>query len=355
MIVMFALMIPALAGMTGMAIDVGSYASHRRDLQNAADSIALAAAQELPDETAAIAAGQEWAAKNDVPLLELTVTPSGGTTAPKVSVKIDTTHDFTFMKVLGIDQKGIGAKAAAVKASFGGGAGIVPWAVTQATIDAAGTGSMVLKYDSNGVAIGNFGVIDIDGNGSATYEHDVQYGSESIMCATSLPQCTVSECPGDFPNECGETAPSCDGPDCTPETGNMIGSTRRAIDYRLSHTTTTCDEFGEVFPTQDADGTYQLARDCNPWVAGGGYCKELASICSRRVIIVPVVDTFGNGSSDSPTVQRFALLFLEGYNGTCSGSDCEISGTFVKADLTANALAGVYDPGASIHFVRLSE
>lgn len=355
MILMFALMIPALAGMTGMAIDVGSYASDRRDLQNAADSIALAAAQELPNESAAVAAGQAWATKNNIEISDLSVTPTGGTTAPKVSVSIGRNHNFTFMKVLGVDSAGVNASAAAVKASFAGGSGIVPWAVTQATIDAAGNDSMVLKYDSNGVAIGNFGVIRIDGSGSSSYEHDVTYGSESYMCAESLEACSVTVCPGEFPNVCAETAPGCDGPECTPETGNMIGSTKRAIDYRLSRTSTSCDEFDEVFSNQQADGTYQLVRDCNPWVEGGGYCETLASICSRRVIIVPVVDTFGQGASFSPTVQRFALLFLEGYAGTCSGNDCEIRGRFVRAELTANALAGTYDPQASINFVRLSE
>ena len=34
---------------------------------------------------------------------------------------------------------------------------------------------------------------------------------------------------------------------------------------------------------------------------------------------------------------------------------CEIKGRFVKADVSANGLAGTYDPEASIHFTRLSE
>ena len=46
-------LLPVLLGMTGLAVDVGSYMSERRQLQNAADSIALAGAQELPDEDAA--------------------------------------------------------------------------------------------------------------------------------------------------------------------------------------------------------------------------------------------------------------------------------------------------------------
>ena len=43
-IIIVALLLPVLLGMAGMAVDIGSYASERRTLQNAADSIALAAA-----------------------------------------------------------------------------------------------------------------------------------------------------------------------------------------------------------------------------------------------------------------------------------------------------------------------
>jgi hypothetical protein len=69
-----------------------------------------------------------------------------------------------------------------------------------------------------------------------------------------------------------------------------------------------------------------------------------------------VVDTFGTGASDPAEVQRFALMFLEGYDsGKCQGSSCEIKGRFVQADITTGALAGVFDAEASVHFTRLSE
>jgi hypothetical protein len=74
------------------------------------------------------------------------------------------------------------------------------------------------------------------------------------------------------------------------------------------------------------------------------------------VIIIPVVDSFGNGASDPGEIQRFALMWLEGYdNGKCQGNSCEIKGRFVKADINTNALAGTYDPDAPIHFTKLTE
>ena len=77
---------------------------------------------------------------------------------------------------------------------------------------------------------------------------------------------------------------------------------------------------------------------------------------SRRVIIIPVIDEFGNGSSDPVEIQRFALLFLEGYDdGKCSGNSCEIKARFVNADVTTGGLAGNFDPVANVHFAKLVE
>jgi Flp pilus assembly protein TadG len=63
-IIIAALLLPVLLAMTGMAVDLGSYASDRRSLQNVADAVALAAAQELcatscTDYSQATAAGDE--------------------------------------------------------------------------------------------------------------------------------------------------------------------------------------------------------------------------------------------------------------------------------------------------------
>jgi hypothetical protein len=124
----------------------------------------------------------------------------------------------------------------------------------------------------------------------------------------------------------------------------------------MTHTLATCDEFDEVFDGPDGDGRYHLNNDCNPWIDGPGKCDTATELCSRRVIIIPIVDAFGNGSSDPLTVLEFALMFLEGYDsGKCQGNNCEVKARFVDADFTANGLSGVYDEGASILFVKLSE
>ncbi|HEY8172820.1 MAG TPA: pilus assembly protein TadG-related protein [Dehalococcoidia bacterium] len=450
-IVAAALLLPILLGMTGLAIDVGSYAAQRRELQNDADSIALAAGQSLPDSTKAQTAAAAWAAKNNISPSEYTLTISGGSVTPRARVVIHRNHNFAFVRIVGINSKDVGAVAAAGKFSFGSASGIVPWSITQETLNEIDPGDLVtIKYDSNGGNNGNFGAIRIDGNGASDYENSAKYGSTTRVCAVTTPGCTTSSCPGSYPSTCAETAPECDGPECAPKTGNMTGPTRDAVDFRKQYTSTSCDTFNEVFspvtasiaghgdayaaaqialigrtlqrpagppakqptdtpttapthtntplptststpvptltpaatntagpspttqPTNTpgatntagpsptaapASGRYAIDPNCNPW-AGPGACPTGASttVCSRRVIIIPVIDQFGNGSSDPVTIQRFALLFLEGYQGgKCTGSNCEIEARFVNANLSTGAIAGDFDASAPIQFAKLTE
>lgn len=359
-VVLVALMVPVLLGMTGMAVDIGSYASDRRDLQNAADAIALAAAQELPDNTKAQAAANQWAQKNGIAPSDMQVNVIMGQAAPTVRVRLQRNHDFTFVRVVGITDKDVNARAAAVKVSPAGMQGVVPWGVKKTAVDAAPNGGVVtVKYDSNNVQNGNFGPIRVDGTDDTAYGYGVQYGTTANMCSVSAAKCTTTDCPGPFPTGCAETAPECDGPDCRVKTGNVIGVTRDAVNYRMTYTSADCDTFEEAFGTPDATGTYNLSYNCNPWI-GPGECPDgptsPVELCSRRVMIIPVINDFGSGSSDAVTVLEFALVWLEGYDSDmCKGSDCEIQVRFVKADVTTNALAGTYDPGSLIHFVRLSE
>jgi len=429
-----ALLLPVLLGMAGMAVDVGKYADERRNLQNAADAIALAASQQMctpnPNDcsntTAATTAANAIATKNGINTSDMTVTYLGGNTAPKARVSITRNHKFQFIRILGINNKNVSGKAAAAKVSFGGGSGVVPWAVTQSTVDQAGVGNLVtMKYDATGANNGNFGAIRIDGSGAATYRSDVKYGANSFICAVGTPNCSTGACPGTYPSGCAETAPSCDGPECSPETGNMVGPTKDGVDFRMNNTSTDCDTFAEAFtpvsaaasfefdgapllayggsfggrlfspalkqptdtpaptntpvpptstpapatptstppsvtPTSTPSGSggsgmYRLNPACNPWLEGN-QCPQTATPCSRRVIIIPIIDQFGNGASDPLTIQSFALMYLEGYdNGKCQGNSCEIKGEFVKADINARALAGTYDPEASITFTKLVE
>jgi hypothetical protein len=73
------------------------------------------------------------------------------------------------------------------------------------------------------------------------------------------------------------------------------------------------------------------------------------------VLIVAIINGFGNGSSTDVTIQEFALFYLEGYTGSCTGNRCDIQGRFVNAKLTTGAIAGAYNASAPVQFVKLIE
>ena len=338
-LVLAALLIPVLLGMAAMAIDVGGYASDRTALQSDADAIVMAAVQELPDDDAARDAAEDWAIANDIDPNDMTVTITGLVTGgtPKITVEIERSHEFSFAPIFGVNSAGVGARASATKWSYGGGDGnIVPWAVEQPVLDATGNGDLItVKYDSRGGVTGNFGALSIDGNGASQYEASLKNGISSTVCSVNMPGCSSG----------AETAPDCTGAVCKPKTGNVTGSTRDGVDYRTSNTHPSCDTFDEVF--FDTGDSYRLNSQCNPFIEG--------SLASRRVIIVPVVDEFGNGSSDVE-IQSFALMFLEGYdNGKCSGSSCEVKGRFITNAISIPGLTGQFDPNSSLFVWRLTE
>jgi Flp pilus assembly protein TadG len=336
-LVMAAGLLLPLLGMVGLALDVGSYADHRRHLQNAADSAALAGAQELPNSSAAITAAEDWGEKNGIDPSDMTVTITAQSSTnhnPKISVQISTPHEFVFIGALGVGTQDVSARAAAIKTNPGG-ARITPWAVTEAVWSGSTVGSLVtLKYDSTNVTTGNFGAIRIDGSGSALYQNAIVGGSDFAVCTKQAPGC-------------GENSPVCNDYICPSEPGNKVGPTATGVDWDIAHTDSHCDTFAEAFTGPLANGRYDLVDACSPWIDGG--------YDSYRVILIPIVESLCNGSCNL-TVTRLSMFFLEGYdNNKCQGNACEIKGRFVEADVRIDALPGVYDPNAAMAFVRLSE
>ncbi len=333
-LVLVSILLAAIGGMTALAVDLGSLTADRRDLQNAADAIALAASQELPNSSAAQAAAATWAVKNDVDPANMTVTitqQDGSNPNPKVRVEVDREHGFTFARLIGINSATVEAAAAAVKTSPGGFAhgGLVPWSITEAAKNSASPGtSLVLKYDSRNVTNGNFGAIRLDGNGANVYRDTIKYGSTSPLCAVGVADCN-------YPST------------VTTQPGNVIGPSEAGTDYRLEGTDSACDTWDEVVIS--ANGKQGLTAACNPFTAGG-------NPDSLRVIIVPIIQSLCNGACDVTTTE-FALFFLEGYgSGGCSGNDCEIRGRFINSNTNLGATLGRYDSDASTaHFVRLVE
>src|SRR3990170_2183308 len=168
--IMVALLLAVIGGMTAVAVDVGSYATDRRNLQNAADAIALAASLDLPDGVAAQAAANQWATKNRINPASMTVTiipqslPSEPN--PKVRVELEREHNFTFARLIGVELATVEAAATGIKTSPAGGAGVVPLSVTEDALAGITYGDeVVLKYDARDIFMGNTNPIRIDGPG----------------------------------------------------------------------------------------------------------------------------------------------------------------------------------------------
>ena len=326
-----AMFIVVMAGAASMAIDLGSYISHRRSLQNSADAIALAASLNLPAGASAQSTANEWATKNGVEIssMTITITPQSlpSEPNPKITIEIQAEHNLTFTRLVGLDTAGITVTATAIITSPGGSDGLTPWSVLEDVKNGAAPGDLVvLKYDSNNVQSGNFGALRIDGNGAKVYKNTIKYGSDNGLCVSGVPGCDDLSIV--------ETEP-----------GNMTGPTRKGSDYRLNNTTLACDTWEETV-IENADGTQWIRPECNPFTAGGNED-------SLRLIIVPVIETLCNGAC-YVTVVEFALFFLEGFGaGGCTGNDCEIEGRFIQSNTNYGALMGVYDEDTFSHFVRL--
>jgi len=341
-VVLLGLLITVLMGFTAVAVDVGSMASDKSGLQNAADAMALAAAADLPNASAATSAAHTWATKNgvdpnEIESIQIQQQSLPNVPNPRVMVSLKRQHDFAFAKALGINSTDIEATASAIKTSFGGGDGIVPWTVTEAQMLGVNPGApAILKYDAKDGENGNFGPISIDGTGAKTYEETITDGCQSTICSEAAVAAET----------CLTNAPECDGAQCSTEPGNMIGPTADGVDYRINNTDSACNTFEKVF-TSNGNSTYGINQVCNPFVQGQG------SKPSLRVIIVPVIDELCDGRC-LVTITGFALFYLEGYDsGKCSGNSCEIKGKFVKANITTGGLVGVYDPNSMIQFVKL--
>ena len=134
-----------IAGAAAIAVDTGSYMSHRRSLQNSADAIALAASQGLPATGDALGLANEWAELNDIEPEEMNVTFAQqilpGEPNPRITVVLTADHDLTFMSLLGMDSAEVSVTAAAVRTSPGGSDGLMPWSVLEEVKNLADPGT----------------------------------------------------------------------------------------------------------------------------------------------------------------------------------------------------------------------
>lgn len=294
--VMFVLTLVTMLCFTALVVDYGRPALDARQMQNAADSAALAASHELP-----VAAGDvaginrvknvaiEYAQKNGFTISEsdVTVDKNTGGKLTRVSVTVRDTVDYTLARLMERESIDLERSAAVELVALGGVRNTVPIAVKKGEFDSkisSGEYYMELKYGSHLNDGGDFGAADLDGiqaGGANDYLARLKEGYDDVLYI------------GDV---------------ILVESGNMSGPTRTGVNYRFN----SC-------PHSPPCTVEHFEPDC------------------PRVMIVPVVHTVGKKGLQ---IDGFAPFFLDGAVG--KGNSCEVFGTYipgivVDGEVTENA------------------
>jgi hypothetical protein len=176
--------IVVLLGVAALVIDVGSWFTEQRRLQSAADAATLAAAQDLPDTTAASNDATTYAAANVSGLNPWTPTfPSSST----ISISFSKDAPGFFSKFLGINAMTVHAHA---KATVGVPAGlkyVAPIAVKDTAsclfADTSCFGATKqLNFDESNLTSSKFGLVRLDCAGdTATFCNSSSTGSSQLI------------------------------------------------------------------------------------------------------------------------------------------------------------------------------
>lgn len=269
-LVIFGLCAVILIGFVSLVTDIGMMALDKAKLTNAVDAAALAGAQELiynnyPPEVRA----SEYLHKNGFPDESVTVALEDDGTAIRVSASYNV--KFGLAKVLGFSSKDVYATAKGkVLPVIGVNSGVRPFAIKEQELQ-FGVQYMLKEGGGNGDT-GNYGGIELGGNGANVYYNNIVNGYNSRLMV------------GDV---------------IDTEPGNMSGPTEAGIEHLID----SCTH--------------------NPRCTFDNYETDCP-----KVITVVIVDNIDINGRSSVTIKGFASFFLEGVNG--SGNDSEVTGRFIK-------------------------
>jgi len=287
-IVMFAIGFVVLLGFTALAVDVGSVASEKSNLQNAADAAALAGAQELPTnpEQAKLVASQYALANGKVGDQVVSTEISGDDLI--ITVTIEREVDGYFSQVLGINSNDVAAKASAkvtpnvtpvdmittttedsgdpVKSV----SGVVPLGVERKSLPfTLGVQYTLKTAGGTGLYSGNFGGLQLgSAKGASDFADNLRDGYDGPLSI---------------------------GDKIFTETGNMASANIEILNRIASDSTT----YDKVDPG------------------------------SRRVVTVIVLETLDVKGHKEVTIAGFAAFFLEGGIEDKGSGQYEIKGTFI--------------------------
>jgi len=248
-----------------IGVDVGMIIFERASLSNALDAATLAGAQDLPtSESDAITTAQSYLTQNGVSLSDVAITID----ADKKGIQISSTKSLStiFGPLINIDSVNInGQSKVRVGPVSRVQSGIRPLVIES---QALGYGDYVdLKLNATDNYHGNFGAVGLGGTGALNYRNNLIYGYSGSL-------------------EVGDVI--------NTEPGNMA-SVINPLNSYLSSDTSTFNNFG---------------RD------------------SRRLWVIPIVDSLEVSGSSYVTIVGFAEFFIEDI-GSQSGQT-KIEGRFIQ-------------------------
>jgi Flp pilus assembly protein TadG len=216
MAVIIALLLPVIAGIAGLSIDVGSWYLTRAQLQNAADAAALAGAAQLPGSpTTAAADAKTLAGKNVSGATVTTVTPYNSDSS-QIQVTVSKPGDVSLASVLGISSPTITATAVAQAVSSAGTNGFIYAASTACnavslvssgkiyTTSIWSNGGFTVNGNSNSVQVS--GAVDV-GNSSCSFPSQLTPpGATNVGNYTGWPTPLPTTAQGNFPSSCSSAS-----------------------------------------------------------------------------------------------------------------------------------------------------
>lgn len=297
-VVMLALSMTVLVGMTALVADVGLAYLERARLQNAVDAAVLAGIGDLPgDPVQAREGALSYAEKNGVDREELEVTISLDNSFLEVSTQRPVQHFFAR-----VFNPGGGVIQARAKAQVGGISaigGAAPLAIENHNFffgevyllkqgaNPGEDGEEVYEYEyENPYRQGFYGALALGGTGASRYENNLANGYAGVLYL-------------------GDIVPT--------ESGNMSNPTKRAIDERIDRCEYNC--------TKD-----NFRRDC------------------PRILTIPVYDNpLGEKKLKEIQIVGFAAFFAEEVLG--QGNESKIFGYFVETIKTGDISQAAPDFG----------
>jgi Flp pilus assembly protein TadG len=296
MLAFMAVGIFAMIGLGAFVMDVGAGYRQQRHAQAAADGSALAAAQMLPQSPDQARVASDAVAAKNIPdgtlKLSFATTYSGVDTAV---VHVDTTSQSFLAKIFKISIFKESADATAVAGSYTGWSkGMAPWVTDQSSLVWGQMITFKVK-PGNQASSGNFGGADLP-----VQEKSCQLASGGNdyrdLIAGATHSCMISV-----------------GNWLQPETGNLTGPTGSGLAARG-----VIQGFNPYsIMKQLPDGEWVLTNYTHP-----------------NVVVIPVIDSFHQGSSSPFKVIGFAWFIITSYTNNT------VTGMFIDSSAPGGAKCG---------------